>query len=423
MAVGSDYGLKKPLLRPMFTFLIRNKATKCMSSIETAKAQRLRNAIQLDRLLETAVRLIEVPSPTRSAAAAADRLAEILQEDGFQVERPAVGSIDAPAVVARHRTDRDGRTIQFSGHLDTVHLPFVAPRVEGGMLYGSGASDMKGGLAAAIEAMRALRDADALPCGAILLTAYDLHEAPWGDGSQLRGLIDAGFVGDGVLLPEYLCDRLPLLGRGTIIFKVHVTRDGVPIHEVIGGIEQPSVIGAGAELIRRFGQLDRELAQRTHPLGARESMFIGQIQAGEIYNQSPTELELSGTRRWLPGTKVEDVTKQFNEILGEVANQFGVSIEGQIQSTSHAFEIARDQPLVAAFQSSYQASTGSELAIGAKPFTDDGNSFVLHGGVPAITHGPNAKGAHTVNEQVPVDELERVALVYALTATEFCGAG
>jgi len=67
-----------------------------------------------------------------------------------------------------------------------------------------------------------------------------------------------------------------------------------------------------------------------------------------------------------------------------------------------------------------EAGTGRELPIGAKPFVDDGNTFIRRGGVPAITHGPDAKGAHTLNEEVSVDELVRVATVYALAAIGFC---
>jgi acetylornithine deacetylase/succinyl-diaminopimelate desuccinylase-like protein len=63
---------------------------------------------------------------------------------------------------------------------------------------------------------------------------------------------------------------------------------------------------------------------------------------------------------------------------------------------------------------------GQPLPIGAKPFVDDGNAFVSRGGVCAITHGPDAQGAHTANESVPVDELVRVANVYALTAIAYC---
>ena len=116
------------------------------------------SSIQRDRLVDTAVRLIEVPSPTRDAGAVAGRLAEILKSDGFEVERPVADWPVAPAVVTRVESGHAGRTLQFDGHLDTVHLPFVPPRLEDGTLYGSGSSDMKGGVAACVEAMRVLRE-------------------------------------------------------------------------------------------------------------------------------------------------------------------------------------------------------------------------------------------------------------------------
>lgn len=385
---------------------------------DTQLADHIRCAVNTERLLETAVQLIEVPSPTRSAAAVADRLAERLRADGFSVERPSAGWSEAPAVVARFDTERPGRTLQFNGHLDTVHLPFVPPRVENGVLLGSGASDMKGGIAAAVEAMRALRDADLLTGGSLLLTAHDLHESPWGDGSQVDRLIDEGYVGDGVLLPEYLCDRLPVIGRGLAVLKVRIRRSGETIHEVLGGIDQPNVIAAGAEVVRQLIALDHELARRQHPLAGRESLFIGQIGAGEIYNQSPTEFQLAGTRRWLPGTDVEMVRRQYLELVERVGCDFGVQVEGQFHLARDAFEL-HPGPLVTALQSAHAITTGHELPVGAKPFVDDGNAF-MRSGVPAITHGPGGKGAHTVNEAVAITELVRVANVYALTAMEFC---
>ncbi|MBT6157854.1 MAG: M20/M25/M40 family metallo-hydrolase [Planctomycetaceae bacterium] len=389
--------------------------------IDDAIVEQVRAAVQTDRLLDTAMRLIEVPSPTCSGAAVADRMAEILTDDGFTVERPEAGWPESPAVAVRFHAESSGRTIQFNGHLDTVHLPFVPPRVEEGVLYGSGSSDMKGGIAAMIEALRALRDSGTLPAGSVLLTAHDLHEAPWGDGSQVDRLIDAGFVGDGVLLPEYLCDRLPVIGRGLAVLSVKVSRRGEPVHEVLGGSEQPSVIRAGADIVLRFEKLDDELARKTHPLAGRESLFIGQIQAGEIFNQSPIVLELAGTRRWLPGTSADDARKQFHEILAEIAEQRGVEIEGDFRFVRDAYEISETDPLAEAFQDAYSAVDGQPLTVGAKPFVDDGNTFVHRGGIPAVTHGPNATGAHTVHEEVPVEELVRVANVYALTAIQYCG--
>jgi acetylornithine deacetylase/succinyl-diaminopimelate desuccinylase-like protein len=388
--------------------------------IDARACDQLRPAIDRDRLLHTAVDLVSIPSPTRSAGAVADRLAEILRGDGFAVERPVAGWAEAPAVVARLRTGRPGRTLQFNGHLDTVHLPFVPPRVEDGTLYGSGASDMKGGIAAMIEAARALRDTGALPAGGILITAHDLHENPWGDGSQIDRLIDEGCVGDGVLLPEYLCDRLPVAGRGLAILDVRASRPGTPMHEVQGGSEQPSVIAAGAELIRQFAELDRRLSAKAHPQAGCEGLFVGQVAAGEIYNQSPVEFRLSGTRRWLAGTRYQDVVAELQSVFAGVGTATGTTVSGQFTFVRDAFELDERDPLVAAFDAACQAAMGRTLPRGGKPFCDDGNSFIARGRVPAITHGPDARGAHTTNEAVPVDELVRVALVYALTAVAYC---
>src|SRR4051794_7221627 len=122
-----------------------------MSSVR-AISEQLRSRIDRRRLLETAVRLIAVPSRTGEAGGAAAPLAGIRAADGCGVERPEAGHAPAPAVVVRRGTERPGRTLQFDGHLDTVHLPFVPPRVEGDWLRGSGAADMKAGVAAAVEA-------------------------------------------------------------------------------------------------------------------------------------------------------------------------------------------------------------------------------------------------------------------------------
>jgi acetylornithine deacetylase/succinyl-diaminopimelate desuccinylase-like protein len=279
---------------------------------------------------------------------------------------------------------------------------------------------MKGGVAAMCEAMRALRDAKALPAGRILLTAHDLHESPWGDGSQVDNLIRAGYIGDGVLLPEYLCDRLPVVGRGLAVLNIKATRPGTPVHEVLGGIEQPSVLRAGAEIVRRLGELDERLQARTDPLGGRESAFVGQIAGGEIYNQSPVECRVSGTRRWLPGTDPAAVKSEIDEILRGVAADTKTNVEGEFVFVRDAFRLPATHPLIDAFQQAHAAATGRRLPIGAKPFVDDGNTFVALAGVPAITHGPDAKGAHTLHEVVPVAELVRVAQVYALTALGFC---
>jgi acetylornithine deacetylase/succinyl-diaminopimelate desuccinylase-like protein len=388
--------------------------------VDPATLERLKSHVDRGRLVETARRLIEVPSPTGSAGPVCDRLAEILKADGFVVERPEGGYAASPAVAVRLKSGRPGRTLQFDGHLDTVHLPFVPPKIEGGLLTGSGASDMKGGVAAAVEAVRALRDAGALSAGSVLLTAHDLHEAPWGDGRQLNQLIHEGILGHAVLLPEPLCDVLPVAGRGSATWQVFIRRDGKPVHEVMRPRDAPSVIAAAADLVRRLSRLDRELAAVHHPVCGAASVFIGQIHSGEIYNQYPQESWLEGTRRWLPGTDPSKVESDFRARIAQLGSATHTLVESKWMFIRDAFVLDPADPLVASFQHCYQSVSGSRLPTGPKPFVDDGNSFSALAGVPAITHGPRAGGQHTVSEWVEIDDLVRVANLYAAIALDYC---
>lgn len=379
-------------------------------------------AVDPARLLATAVRLIARPSPTGSAGGAADELASILVEDGFRVERPPAGHPAAPAVVARLASGRPGRTLQFNGHLDTVHLPFVPPKVSDDRLTGSGSADMKGGLAAAVEALRAVRDAGGLAGGGILLSAHDLHEAPWGDGRQLDRLVAEGYVGDAVLLPEYFNAALPVIGRGGFIWSATVRRPGPPIHEVCRPNE-PSVIAAGAELVSRLRELDAELARESDPLAGAASAFVGTIQSGSIYNEFPQTCRLEGTRRWLPGTRFAEADRQFRELCTALAVETGTTIDVETRLMRDAFRLDTTDPFVAIFQSAHATLVGEQLPVGGKPFVDDGNSFWSGAGVPAITHGPTAGGAHTTAEWANIDDLVRVARLYSLVATMYCPGG
>jgi acetylornithine deacetylase/succinyl-diaminopimelate desuccinylase-like protein len=383
-------------------------------------AERLKGHVDRRRLLANARRLIAAPSPTGRAGAAAEALAAILAGEGFAVDRPDAGHPESPAVVARLEGPEPGRVLQFDGHLDTVHLPFVPPGVDGDNLTGSGSCDMKGGLAAAVEALLALRDSEVLAGGAVLLTAHDLHEAPWGFGQQIDRMIADGVVGDAVLIPEPLCDHLPVAGRGQACWEAVIRRPGPPVHEVMRPLEEPSVIAAGAEFVARLARLDERLAAEVDPVAGRSSVFVGLFHAGEIYNQFPQTCRLEGTRRWVPGTDRAAVEREFRGLVADLARDSGTTIDLVYRLVRDAYFLDPDAPFVAAFRRAHEATSGRALSLGPKPFVDDGNSFCSLAGVPAITHGPRAGGQHTTEEWASIDDLARVAHLYALTATLFC---
>ena len=129
---------------------------------------------------------------------------------------------------------------------------------------------------------------------------------------------------------------------------------------------------------------------------------------------------------WLPQSqrppRRTDVEQELRQLLAEVAAESGAAITADFVPIRDAFWLDQQDPFVAAFQQAYQATAGRPLPVGAKPFCDDGNSFWSLARIPAITHGPLAGGAHTHNEWVSIDDLVRVAHVYALTAVAYCGS-
>ena len=172
--------------------------------------------------------------------------------------------------------------------------------------------------------------------------------------------------------------------------------------------------------MRRLLALDAELNRKCDPLAGPESVFIGQIHSGEIFNQYPQVCRLEGTRRWLPGTRHADVELQFQQLVEEAAHATGTMMTAELCLMRDAFLLDQNHPFVSAFQSAYRTLSSQPLPIGAKPFCDDGNSFWALANVPAVTHGPNAGGAHTLQEWVSISDLVRVAKLYSLTALEFC---
>ena len=168
-------------------------------------------------------------------------------------------------------------------------------------------------------------------------------------------------------------------------------------------------------------RIDSDLAATSHPVCGAASVFVGQFHGGEIYNQYPQSAWLEGTRRWLPGTERSSVERDFRAGLADLAAETRTTIDCEWKFIRDSFALDPADRLVAAFQRCYQATSGGQpLPTGPKPFVDDGNSFCANAGVPSITHGPRAGGQHTVSEWVEIDDLVRVAWLYAAVAMEYC---
>ena len=174
------------------------------------------------------------------------------------------------------------------------------------------------------------------------------------------------------------------------IFQITIRREGNPVHEVLRPIDQPLVVRAGAELVAQLFDLDDQVSTNKSPDVGSDSVFVGQMQSGEIYNQSPSECFIQGTRRWITPGEADRVEKQFRELVAAQSERSGTRIELNYSVQGDAFRILPGHPAVKALQTAHESVTGSRLPLGPKPFLDDGNLFCSFGGIPAITHGPHA---------------------------------
>ena len=359
---------------------------------------------------ELAAQLVAIDSvnPTLAAggageAKAAHALAEWMDRAGLEVHIEEVVP-RRPNVVGVARGSGGGRTLILNGHLDTVGLlepdGGLAPRIEVGRLYGRGAYDMKGSLAAMATA--GVECAQLGLRGDVIVAAVaDEEAASIGTEALLEG-----WRADAAIVAEPTDERLCIAHRGWLAFDI----------ETAGRAAHGSRPDLGIDAIAKMGRvlveveaLDRALqARAAHRLLGTGSVHASLIEGGQEYSSYPAQCLLKGERRTVPGEHREEVEAELRSLLGDsgasIAFPFG----------RDPMEVSADEEIVRAVQ----AQTGSDEVFGA-PFWTDAALFV-EAGIPAILFGPRGDGAHAAVEWVDLASVERCRDLYVAVAAEFC---
>ncbi len=380
------------------------------------------SAIRGDRLATRTYDLVSIPSPTGTSDAVSERYAELLTELGLEV------SIDwyfagGPNVVGRWRGTGHGPTLAFVGHLDTIHAPHAAPFRTDTAIHGRGADDMKGSMAAVIEAVGSLRQAGVQLRGDLVVAAHSLHEAPVGHMEGLRRLVVSGVLGDAALVAEsFPAQHQILAGKGQAIFTITIRRSGESVHEnyAAAGTVNPNDVAVDIAARLRARHLSL-VAAAAIPLLGPETLFIGEIHGGDFYNRVPVEARISGIRRFGPERTWGDIEAEFNELLAPISRQAGVAITLELSGNGLGYRVADDAPIVQALANAHQIVTGQELPITGTKSVTDANIIVCEGQIPALCYGPNGTTAHADQEWVTIADLERAAHVYARLVLAYPG--
>jgi acetylornithine deacetylase len=376
-------------------------------------------AVDPEPIANLATRMLEIWSPPGHEAEMAALAHRALIDAGAEDVQLDDEFPDTPSVIGWLRSANPGPTLQWHGHLDAIATGHTPVRRDGDVIYGRGASDMKGALAAEIEAVKLLREAGLPERGNVLITFHGLHEE--GRSAPLHRLIERGIHGDAVIIGELGSpSELITNSRGLTFWDMEISRPGDPIHEqnAPAGTIQP--IRAARVLVDRLIDLADDLAAgRVQPRG---SLFVGQVHSGDYYNRVSNRALISGSRRHHAETRLDEVRNQLVALAADVARETGATIEPRIHSLAEAYEIEPDERIARALRRANHDLTGQAMAPVASRATGNAADFVREARIPAVYYGCNYATAHSDEEKVSLADLARVAGAYALTTAYYLDA-
>ena len=315
------------------------------------------------------------------------------------------------SVIARARGTGGGRSLLLNAHVDTVSLGDMAdpltPHVREGRLYGRGAYDMKGGLAACLvaaaeAATRGLR-------GDVIVTAVvDEEMASIGTQSVLERLrADAAIVAEATQM------EVCVAHKGFVGFEI----------ETHGRAAHGSRPDLGVDAIAKMGHvlvsldaLDRSLRARpTHRLLGSGSAHAGVIAGGAAYSTYPARCLLQGERRTVPGESLHQIEAELQGLLDRLGSA-GDDLRGawRVVAARHPFEVPESEEIV----DLVLAYAGAGEPIGVAFWTDA--ALIAELRIPTVVFGPGGEGAHADVEWVSIADVERCAAVFLSVAAEFC---
>jgi len=412
---------------------------------------RLMNAIdeRRDELVALAGDLIRIPTvnpPGDAYRPCAEFLGARLARRGFEVEyvrgegTPG-DSDDYPRVnvIARRTGSRPGPCVHFNGHIDVVAVgegwtvdPFGA-ELRDGKLYGRGACDMKGGLAAAVIAAEALIDSGIELPGALEISGtVDEESGGYGGVAYLaeRGFFSPPRVNH-VIIPEPLnVDRICIGHRG--VWWAEIETKGRIAHGSMPFLGNCAIRHMGAVLAEMERGLFPALAQRSTkmpvvPEGAQQptlninSLHGGQEESGEGL---PAPCVADSCRmvidyRFPIEQTLEDVKGEVRDILERVASGrdgFGYAMRDLFEVLPSMTD--RDGPVVQATAAGIKQVLACEASLICSPGTYDQKHIDRIGKLKnCIAYGPGIlELAHQPDEYVVVDDMVASAKVMALAA-------
>jgi acetylornithine deacetylase len=338
-----------------------------------------------------------------------------LDKAGLEVEmhEPFPGR---PNVVGIARGRGGGKTLMLNGHMDTVSVVGMpsphTPQVRDGRLYGRGAYDMKGGLAACMLA--AAQAARHPLSGDVIVTAV-MDEEYAGVGTME---IARRYRADAAVIAEPTELQLIIAHRGFVWFEIEVT--GRAAHGSMPDLGIDAILKMG-RVLQELEQLDLRLrSQPTHPLLKSGSLHASLIQGGQELSSYPESCRLELERRTLPEETPEKVEAELAGLLqGLTAADSSFKARLKRGLDRPPMETPVEAEIVQVLQKAGLSGMGKVPELAGVPYWTDA-ATLWAAGIPAVLFGPAGTGAHAVEEWVDLASVQTCADVLLAAALEFC---
>lgn len=437
-----------------------------MGEVDNALLERVNAAIdrRADEIVAFAGELIRQRSvnPDLEPNADAERPAQEWLRDRF-AEHGGYDTIDIwevaesrPNVVAVRKGAGGGRSLTWSAHTDVVPVtpeqadawsvggPFSGD-VHDGKLWGRGASDMKGAIAAYAMAARILHDEGVRLRGDLLLAQASGEEAGRRD-IGCNTILERGYRSDLAIFPEpsnfavyptikgELYFKLTVFGKSTHICNRHLVAQALP-----HGVERPGVSAIDNMLKYQLAILELErnwLLWRTNPNVPSGGMFINinTIQGGTSLTSIPDSCEVTGSLLFYPDLSAEEVIADICAAIDRVTEgdpwlrEHPPVLDLPLDAASAApwvkepVNMPFDHPAVLTIVEASERVSGRTPEIRTSPFVCDAN-FWYPLGQPSLVFGVGdpSWGIHGTDEFLPVADLIEATKLFAATTMLWCG--
>jgi acetylornithine deacetylase/succinyl-diaminopimelate desuccinylase-like protein len=406
---------------------------------------RIVGAVSEERIVEMALAVLGISSPTGDEQAMAEYMRKRFTELGLQVQWQQVEDGRANVVGLREGAGR-GKSLMFNGHTDTSYsgrepwlagVPGFQPAgfVRGGRIYGLGISNMKGALCCYVEAARALAEAGVRLRGDLLIAAVcgEIEKTQWGEdfrGREYRGyaagtryLVSHGGVADMCILGEPTEQKIVLGHYGTIWLRL--STQGPFVHTAFsqGRMAENSIVRM-REVLEAVLEWIPSWEERTAYGGKRGVVNVGAIAGGFSWrvSRTPHRTDLFLDVRVPPTLPMPEARSALLDFVRELRGRLPEhDIEAEIYVTAPGAEIAEDHPLVVAIDESHETVFGQRPERDTVRWFSDASVLTRYG-IQSVNYGTSSGLPDPeFGENLDIEGLVKTAQVYALTAARICG--